>query len=121
MLCPEMSYSKPGWLRFFHENSLALLFLFSSVLLLIPTAAARSPAGSTTLTSGTTSLIGTVNVSNIQATGQYTTNTNRAPLHSQGAQAYDQGKAQVGASGYVPAGEATKTLVTSPSTPTPQS
>jgi hypothetical protein len=102
------------------KNSLALLFLFASIILLIPTAAARTPAGSITLTSGTTSLIGSVNVSNLPATSQYTTNTNQAPLHSQGAQAFDQGKAQVGQSGYIPTGESTNIVATAPSVPTPQ-
>src|SRR5689334_13357826 len=103
------------------KNSLALLFLFSSVLLLIPTASAiNSPAISTTLTPGTIGLIGTVDVSSLQATGQVTTNANRSPLHSQGVQAYDQAKAQVGQSGYVPGGEAAKTVATAPSTPSPQ-
>jgi hypothetical protein len=103
------------------KNSLALLFLFSSVLLLIPTAsAATSPVGSTTLTSGTISLIRSVDVSNLQQTGQQGTNANRAPLHSQGAQAYDQAKSQVGLNGYVPADESAKTVATVPSTPSPQ-
>lgn len=102
------------------KNCLALLFLFASILLLIPTAAASTPSGSITLTSGTTSLIGSVNVSNLPATSQYTTNTNHALLHSQGAQAFDQAKAQAGQSGYIPTGESTKTVATAPSVPTPQ-
>src|SRR2546427_4157984 len=106
---------------FFMKNSLALLFLFSSVLLLIPTtSAANSPATSNTLTSGSISLVGTVDVSNLPQTGQTTTNTNQAPLHSQGAQAYDQAKAQAEQNGYVPTGEAAKTVATAPSTPLPQ-
>src|SRR5467141_4608326 len=100
------------------KNSLALLFLFSSVLLLIPTAsAASSAASSATLTPGTISLYGTVDVSNLQQTGQQGTNTNLAPLHAQGAQAYDQAKAQAAQTGYVPAGETAKTVATAPSTP----
>ena len=103
------------------KNSLALLFLFSSVLLLIPTArATTSPASSTTLTSGTISLYGTVDVSNLQQSVQQGTNANQAPLHSQGAQAYDQAKAQAEQNGYIPAGESAKTVATAPSTPSPQ-
>src|SRR5467141_3707486 len=103
------------------KNSLALLFLFSSVLLLIPTAsAASSAASSATLTPGTISLYGTVDVSNLQQTGQQGTNTNLAPLHAQGAQAYDQAKAQAAQTGYVPAGETAKTVATAPSTPLPR-
>src|SRR5712664_383289 len=103
------------------KNSLALLFLFSSVLLLIPTAsAASSAASSTTLTPGTISLYGTVDVSNLQQSGQQGSNTNLAPLHAQGAQAYDQAKAQAAQTGYVPAGETAKTVSTAPSTPIPQ-
>src|SRR5437016_2506118 len=121
MLCSEMLYSKLGLASAFMKNSLALLFLFSSVLLMIPTASATtSPASSTTLTSGMISLVGTVEVSNLPQATQTTIDTNRAPLHSQGAQAYDQAKAQAAQSGYVPAGEAAKTVATSPSTPTPQ-
>src|SRR2546428_12509375 len=102
---------------FFMKNSLALLFLFSSVLLLIPTAsAANSPATSTTLTSGTISLVGTVDVSNLPQIGQQTTNVNQAPLHSQGGQAYDQAKAQTAQNGYDPTGETAKNIATSPST-----
>src|SRR6266852_5069166 len=116
-----MLYSQHGLGLPFMKNSLALLFLFSSVLLLIPTAsAADSPATSTTLTSSTISLIGTVDVSNLPQTSQQTTNVNQAPLHSQGAQAYDQAKAQAEQSGYVPAGESAKTVATAPSTPSPQ-
>ena len=103
------------------KNSLALLFLFASVLLLIPTAsAANSPTTSTTLTSSTTSPYGIVDVSNLPQIDQPTTNVNRAPLHSQGVQAYDQAKAQAGLNGYVPAGESAKTVATAPSNPTPQ-
>src|SRR5467141_1940360 len=102
------------------KNSRVLLILFASILLLIPTASAtRSQAISVTLTQGTTSLIGTVDVSNLPQTGQPTTSTNQAPLHSQGLQAYDQAKLQAGASGYVPTGESTKTVATAPSTPSP--
>jgi len=110
---------KTATARFFMKNSRVLLILFASILLLIPTAATRAQAVSTTLTPGTASLIGTVNVSNLQAAGQSTVNTNRAPLHSQGLQAYDQAKAQAGQTGYVPTGEATQTVATAPSTPSP--
>src|SRR2546427_4289720 len=117
MLRSELLYSKLGLASPFMKNSLALLFLFSSVLLLIPTAsAASSPATSTTLTSGTISLIGTVDVSNLPQIDQQTTNVNQAPLHSQGVQAYDQAKTRAGLNGYVPAGESAKTVATSPST-----
>ncbi len=102
------------------KNSRVLLLLFASILLLIPTVATRSVAASSiTLTQGTASLIGTVNVSNLPQIGQPTFNTNRAPLHSQGQQAYDQAKVQASQTGYVPADEAAKTVVTAPSTPTP--
>src|SRR5467141_4809731 len=106
---------------FFMKNSRVLLILFASIILLIPTASVRAqPTVSTSLTPGTASLIGTVDVNNLQATGQSATNTNQAPLHSQGQQAYDQAKAQVAQDGYVPTGEAAKTVATAPSTPSPQ-
>ena len=101
------------------KNSRVLLLLFASILLLIPTAAPRAAAASITLTPGTASLIGTVDVSSLQATGQSTVNTNQAPLHSQGLQAYDQAKAQAAQTGYVPADEAAKIVTTAPSTPSP--
>jgi len=102
------------------KNSLALLFLFASILLLIPTAATRAQAVSITLIPGTASLIGTVDVSSLQGTGLPSINTNRAPLHSQGLQAFDQAKAQAGQTGYVPTGEASKTVATAPTVPSPQ-
>ena len=121
MFLSELLYSILVVASPFMKNSLALLFLFSSVLLLIPTASATtSPTTSTALTPGTISLVGTVDVSNLPATIQSTTNVNRVPLHSQGAQAYDQAKAQAAQSGYVPAGETAKTVATAPSTPLPQ-
>src|SRR2546428_9265329 len=74
---------------FFMKNSLALLFLLSSVLLLIPTtSAANSPATSNTLTSGAISPDGTVAASNLPQPGQTTTNTNQASMHSHTAHAY---------------------------------
>src|SRR2546425_9193197 len=102
---------KTATARFFMKNSRVLLILFASILLLIPTAATRAQAVSTTLTPGTASLIGTVDVSNLQATGKSTINTKQAPLHSQGLQAYNRAKAQAGQNGYVPADQAA-TLVT---------
>src|SRR2546425_2970784 len=106
---------------FFMKNSRVLLILFASIILLIPTASVRAqPTVSTSLTPGTASLIGTVDVNNLQATGQSATNMNQAPLHSQGQQAYDQAKAQVAQDGYVPTGEAAKTVATAPRTPSPQ-
>src|SRR3989441_1419463 len=102
------------------KNSRVLLILFASILLLIPTASATtSPSASTTLIPGTATLIGTVDVSNLQQTGQSTSDTNQASLHSQGLQAYDQAKAQAAQTGYVPADEAAKTVATAPSSPTP--
>src|SRR5438445_13611393 len=83
---------KTATARFFMKNSRVLLILFASILLLIPTAATRAQAVSTTLTPGTASLIGTVNVSNIQATGQSTVIMIRSHLHSQGSHAYVQAK-----------------------------
>src|SRR5439155_25359399 len=66
---------------FFMKYSLGLLFLFSSVLLLIPTASpANSPATSNTLTSGSISLLGAVDVSNLPQTRQTTTNPNQTPF-----------------------------------------
>src|SRR5712664_319125 len=115
-----MLYSQPGLASFFMKNSLALLFLFASILLLIPTAATRAQAVSITLIPGTASLIGTVDVSSLQGTGLPSINTNRAPLHSQGLQAFDQAKAQAGQTGYVPTGEASKTVATAPTVPSPQ-
>src|SRR3989441_8598354 len=110
---------KTATARFFMKNSRALLLFFASILLRTPPAAKRAQAVSTMLTPGTASLIGTVDVSNLQATGQSTINTKQAPLHSQGLQAYDQAKAQAGQTGYVPADEAAKTVATVPSTPSP--
>jgi len=101
------------------KNSRVLLIIFASILLLIPTAAPRAHAASITLTPGTANLIGTVDVSNLQATGQSTFNTNQAPMHSQGLQAYDQAKAQAVQTGYVPAGESAKTVATAATTPSP--
>src|SRR5712664_2976004 len=114
-----MLYSQPGLASFFMKNSLALLFLFASILLLIPTAATRAQAVSITLIPGTASLIGTVDVSSLQGTGLPSINTNRAPLHSQGLQAFDQAKAQAGQTGYVPTVEASKTVATAPTVPSP--
>src|SRR3989442_10242188 len=119
MLCSELLYSKPGLASAFMKNSLALLFLFASILLLIPTAATRAQAVSITLIPGTASLIGTVDVSNLQGTGLSAINANRAPLHSQGLQAFDQAKAQAGQTGYVPTSEASKTVATAPTAPSP--
>src|SRR6267143_1268477 len=65
-------------------------------------------------------LCGNVDESNLQQSGQQGTNTNLAPLHAQGAQVYDQAKAQAAQTGYVPAGETAKTVATAPSTPLPQ-
>ena len=78
----------------FMKNSRVLLILFASILLLIPTASPRAAAVSITLTPGTTSLIGTVDVSTLPQTDQSSVNMNQAPLHSQGLQAFDQAKAQ---------------------------
>src|ERR1700704_1335430 len=99
-----MLYPKPMTAQFFMKNIRVLMIIFVSILLVLPTAAPRA-AASMTLTPGTTTLIGTVDVSQLQETGQSTTNTNQAPLHSQGVQAYVQGKAQVELTGYVPAAE----------------
>jgi len=101
------------------KNSRVLLILFASILLLIPTAATRAHAVSTTLIPGTISLIGAVDVSNLQQTGQPITNTNQAPLHSQGQQAYDQAKSQAEQSGYVPTGETSKIVATAPTATSP--
>jgi hypothetical protein len=103
------------------KNSRVLLILFASILLLLPTAATRAHASPVTLNPGTASWIGSVDVSNLQnSNSQSSTNTNQAPLHSQGQQAYDQAKAQASQDGYVPAGDATKTVATAPSTVAPQ-
>src|SRR5436309_7771238 len=67
----------------FMKNSRVLLILFASILLLIPTASPRAAAVSITLTPGTTSLIGTVDVSTLPQTDQSSVNMNQAPLHSQ--------------------------------------
>jgi hypothetical protein len=101
------------------KNYRVLLIIFASILLLIPTAAPRAQAVSTSLTLGTISLIGTVDVSNLQQTSQSNTNTNQAPLHSQGQQAYDEAKAQAAQTGFVPADEAAKTVANEPSTSSP--
>src|SRR3989442_1734520 len=106
---------------FFMKNSRVLLILFASIILLIPTASVRAqPTVSTSLTPGTASAIGPVDVNNLKETAQSASNKNQAPLHSQGQQAYDQAKAQVAQDGYVPTGEAAKTVATAPRTPSPQ-
>src|SRR3989475_2078341 len=106
---------------FFMKNSRVLLILFASIILLIPTASVRAnPAREIPRSQGTPILTAPVNVKNLQPTAQSATNTNQAPLHSQGQQAYDQVKAQVAQDGYVPTGEAAKTVATAPRTPSPQ-
>ena len=103
------------------KNISVLLILFASILLLMPAARAiSSPSTSTTLTYGTISLIGTVNVSTLQQTGQSQNGLVNVAHHSQGEQSFQQAKDQAGQDNYVPAGEATKTVLTAPSAPTPQ-
>ena len=101
------------------ENSRVLLILFASILLIIPTArAVPLSTNSTALTSGTVSLYGTVNVSTLQGRSQVQS-SHIASLHPQGEQSYQQAKNQAAQNGFVPAGEATKTVVTAPSAATP--
>lgn len=100
-----------------------LKLLLVSFLLLIPTiisASSVSAANPVQLIPGQATFIGVVDVSNLQETGQSAIGQNvQGPRHSQGLQVFEQGKAEVGQNGYVPTGEATKTITTSPTTPTP--
>jgi hypothetical protein len=100
-----------------------LKLLLVSFLLLIPTiisATSVSAANPVQLIPGQATFIGVVDVSNLQATGQSAIGQNvQGPRHSQGLQVFEQGKAEVGQNGYVPTGEATKTIATSPTVPTP--
>src|SRR5215472_10966383 len=100
------------------ENSRILLILLATFLLAIPTVRASVPPVSSPLIPGMISPLGTVNVSNLNQNSQQQSG-NRSPLHPQGEQSFQQGKDQVSQSGYVPSGEATKTVVTAPSSPTP--
>ena len=94
------------------KNSRILLILFASILLIIPTAKAAPTSNSSNLISGTINLVGTVNVSTLPTTSQQLTGSARAPLHSQGEQAFEQAKAQANANGFIPADEGTKTVDT---------
>src|SRR5213593_2898666 len=100
------------------KNSRILLILFASILLIIPTARATTIPNSATLISGTVSLYGTVNVSDLQNSQGDQNNVERAPLHAQGEQAFQQAKDQANSNGFIPADEGTKT-VTAPATATP--
>src|SRR2546425_8498915 len=100
------------------KNSRILLILFASILLIIPTARATTIPNSATLILGTVSLYGTVNVSDLQNSQGNQNNVERAPLHAQGEQAFQQAKDQANSNGFIPAGEGTKT-VTAPATATP--
>src|SRR2546422_75563 len=100
------------------KNSRILLILFASILLIIPTARATTIPNSATLISGTVSLYGTVNVSDLQNNQGNQNNVERAPLHAQGEQAFQQAKDQANSNGFIPADEGTKT-VTAPATATP--
>ena len=101
------------------KNSRVLLIIFASILLIIPTAKAASVPASTSLTSGTINLYGTVNVSTLPDSNGQGQNNALAPLHSQGDQNYQQGKDQAEQNGFVPAGESAKTVFTVPSSATP--
>src|SRR3989442_15806276 len=102
------------------KNSRILLILFASILLIIPTARATTTTipNSATLILGTVSLYGTVNVSDLQNSQGNQNNVERAPLHAQGEQAFQQAKDQANSNGLIPADEGTKT-VTAPATATP--
>jgi len=100
------------------KNSRILLILFASILLIIPTARATTIPNSATLISGTVSLYGTVNVSDLRNSQGDQNNVERAPLHAQGEQAFQQTKDQANSNGFIPADEGTKT-VTAPATATP--
>src|SRR2546425_3883328 len=100
------------------KNSRILLILFASILLIIPTARATTIPNSATLILGTVSLYGTVNVSDLQNSQGNQNNVERAPLHAQGEQAFQQAKDQANSNGFIPADEGTKT-VTAPATATP--
>jgi len=101
-----------------------LKLLLVSFLLLIPTiigVATVSAANPVQLIPGQATLIGAVDVQNLQQTGQSISGQNlQGSRHSQGQQLFDQGKAEVAQNGYVPTGEATKTITTSATVPTPQ-
>ncbi|TMI21894.1 hypothetical protein E6H31_04725 [Candidatus Bathyarchaeota archaeon] len=101
------------------KNSRVLLILFASILLILPTARATTIPNSATLISGTVSLYGTVNVSDLQNSQGNQNNVGRAPLHAQGEQLFQQAKDQANSNGFIPADEGTKTVVTAPATATP--
>ncbi len=96
------------------RNARVLLILFASILLMIPAAkATQSTTSSTTLTPGTVSLYGTVNVASLpDETSLGQTSMENAPLHPQGEQSFDQAKDRANQGGFVPPGETTKIVAT---------
>ena len=74
--------------------------------------------GQTQLSPGQAKLVGTVNVRNLPETGPSSSGQSVLPtMHSQGSQAFDQGKNETLQSGYVPPGESSKTVTTGSVTP----
>jgi hypothetical protein len=72
----------------------------------------------TQLLPGQAKLVGTVNVRNLPEKGPSSSGQSVLPiLHSQGSQAFDQGKNETVQPGYVPPGESSKTVTTASVTP----
>ena len=96
------------------RNARVLLILFASILLMIPAAkATQSTTSSTTLTPGTVSLYGTVNVASLpDETSLGQTSMENAPLHPQGEQSFQEAKDRANQGGFVPPGETTKIVAT---------
>ncbi|HZY47540.1 MAG TPA: hypothetical protein VFE96_07050, partial [Candidatus Bathyarchaeia archaeon] len=101
------------------KNSRVLLLLFATILLLIPAAKGTIVSNSVALSTGTISLVGTVDVSSLPVIDQSVAGLVRAPLHSQGEAAFQQAKAEASASGFVPDGEQAKTVDTVPAAASP--
>ena len=119
-VCDTVISGYPWCKSLFMKNSRVLLILFASILLIAPTAKATTPTSSTTLTNGTINLIGTVNVSNLPGfTGNPPVQLLRAPLHSQGEQAFEQTKALASQDGYISAGEGAVLTTSSAAPQTP--
>ena len=86
--------------------------MLASLLLFFPTGRATpAPVSSAALTHGTVSLIGTVDVSSLRVFNvQDQAGRIVSPLHPQGEQSFKEAKVEASQKGYVPAGEATKTV-----------
>ena len=104
-------HSKPGGV-FVLKSSRIVLIMLASLLLFFPTGRATpAPVSSAALTHGTVSLIGTVDVSSLRVFNvQDQAGRIVSPLHPQGEQSFKEAKVEASQKGYVPAGEATKTV-----------